>query len=74
MGRTADSYLKEAGATPLNTLFNFAELTDERLDKELAEAWDEQMSVNHGEERKTQIGRRIAHIMFEMNCRIKETP
>lgn len=72
MGRTADSYLQEAGAKPLNSYYPFAEYSDTRLEQELADTWNEQRSVKHGEERTASLGRKVLHIMFELNCRLQE--
>lgn len=72
MGRTADSYLQEAGSKQLNTCYPFTEYSDTRLEQELADTWNEQRAVKHGEERTAQLGRRISHLIFELNCRLQE--
>jgi len=72
MGRTADSYLREQGVTPIENLYPFVEMSEQRLEKELGDTWTEQMAFRHSPERTEQIARKIRHLMFELNCRLKE--
>lgn len=44
----------------------------QRLDQELNETWAEQRSFKRSEERMAQIGRKIQHLIFELNCRLGE--
>lgn len=68
MGRTAESYLKEAATKPIEMLFPFVEWTHERL-WERANYLQEQTLSG---EREAQRAREIGHIAFELAARINE--
>ena len=69
MGRTAESYLKETETKPIETLLDYAEWTDEALLDGLGHEFTVKDSRPHSPERLSQIERRIAHLVFEVEYR-----
>lgn len=71
MGRTADSYLKEAGAQPIEHFYEFANESQWPVEKlwERVRYLQEQRLAG---EREEQRFRELGHLAFELACKQNE--
>lgn len=69
MGRTAESYLKEAGAKPIESLYTFSEWTDDHIANRMVDLFDQKDRNKLSGERERQVSREIAHLIFEATWR-----